>query len=199
MHPPKKENGPEPFQVTRPGVPASNPAAPGPQVPAYVLAECAVPQGLEPHLTPIAQMAHITRAIVETEGPIHRDEVARRVTSLFGKSRTGSLIGAASLKSLLVLKSSSALFEEDGFWMTPSQLVDPSVRDRSSAPISLQRADTLSPREIRAAAKIAIRENGDLSDGEMVVAVTRLLGFKRTGPELSAVIAKALLEYNERP
>ena len=128
---------------------------PSPQIPAYVLAECAVPQGLEPHLTPIAQMAHIARAIVETEGPIHQDEVARRVTSLFGKSRTGSLIATASLKSLMVLKNSSALVEEDGFWMTPSQLVDPSVRDRGSAPISLQRADMLSPREIRAAAKIA--------------------------------------------
>jgi very-short-patch-repair endonuclease len=194
MHPPKKESGPEPFQAARPGAPASNPAVPSPQIPAYVLAECGVPQGLEPHLTPIAQMAHITRAIVETEGPIHRDEVARRVTSLFGKSRTGSLIGAASLKSLMVLKNSSAVVEEDGFWMTPSQLVDPSVRDRSSAPMSLQRADMLSPREIRAAAKIATRENGDLSDDEMVMAVTRLLGFKRTGPELGALIAKALLE-----
>ena len=139
-------------------------------------------------------MAHITRAIVETEGPIHQDEVARRVTSLFGKSRTGSLIATASLKSLMVLENSSALVEEDGFWMTPSQLVDPSVRDRGSAPISLQRADMLSPREIRAAAKIANRENGDLSGDEMAMAVTRLLGFKRTGPELRAVIAKALLE-----
>jgi hypothetical protein len=66
------------------------------------------------------------------------------------------------------------------------------VRDRSSAPISLQRADTLSPHEIRAAARIATRENGSLSDDEMAMAVTRLLGFKRTGPDLKVAIAKAL-------
>jgi hypothetical protein len=151
-----------------------------------------VQQGLEPHLAPLAQMATVTKTIVETEGPIHQDEVARRVTSLFGKSRTGSLISAASLKSLQSLKRSSVLVEEDAFWMTPGQLADPPVRDRSLTPSSLQRADMLSPREIRAAAGIATKENGNLSDAEMVMAVTRLFGFKKTGPDLKAAIAKAL-------
>jgi len=31
-----------------------------------------------------------------------------------------------------------------------------------------------------------------LSDDEMAMAVTRLLGFKRTGPDLKVAIAKAL-------
>jgi very-short-patch-repair endonuclease len=178
--------------IPRPDFPTPNPSTPGPKNPPYQLAEYPVPPGAEPHLTPVAQMALVTRAIVATEGPIHQDEVARRVTSLFGKSRTGSLISAASLKSLQALKRSIALVEEDAFWMTPGQLADPPVRDRSSAPISLQRADMLSPREIRAAAGIATRENGSLSDDEMAMAVTRLLGFKRTGPDLKVAIAKAL-------
>jgi hypothetical protein len=56
----------------------------------------------------------------------------------------------------------------------------------------LQRADMLSPIEIRAAAKIAIQENGNLSDEDMANAITRLLGFKRTGPELKSAILSAL-------
>ena len=76
--------------------------------------------------------------------------------------------------------------------MTPSQLDNPPVRDRGAAPQTLQRADMLCPLEIRAAAKIAERENGHLSEDEMAVAVTRLLGFKRTGPDLKIAILKAI-------
>ena len=35
--------------------------------------EFAVVQGVGPHLTPIARMARVTKAIVEAEGPIHQD------------------------------------------------------------------------------------------------------------------------------
>ena len=50
----------------------------------------------------------------------------------------------------------------------------------------------LCPLEIRAAAKIAEQENGRLSEDEMAIAVTRLLGFKRTGPDLKVAILKAI-------
>jgi hypothetical protein len=137
----------------------------------------------------VAVLARITVAIVEIEGPVHQDEIARRVTGLFGKARTGSQISAAVVRGL---QATSALVEQDGFWLTEARLGRPPVRDRSVAPATLQRADMLSPLEIRAAAKIAERENGRLSGDEMVTAITRLLGFKRTGNELKAAILKAI-------
>ena len=76
--------------------------------------------------------------------------------------------------------------------MTPAQMNDPPVRDRSAAPVSLQRADTLSPLEIRAAFTIAQRENGTMTEEEATVAVARLLGFKRTGSELKTAIVSAM-------
>ena len=163
------------------------------RMPAYKLAEgLPVPFDVEPHEVTVAVMARITQAIVEIEGPVHQDEIARRVTTLFGKSRTGSLISAAVIRGLQAHKTLSTFVEQDGFWMTPSHLDNPPVRDRSTAPPTLQRADMLSPLEIRAAAKIAERENGRLSEDEMVIAVTRLLGFKRTGPDLKVAIRKAI-------
>ena len=66
------------------------------------------------------------------------------------------------------------------------------MRDRSSAPSALQRADMLSPLEIRAAINIAEHQNGSLSADEMSVAVTRILGFKRTGAELRAAVLHAM-------
>ena len=161
--------------------------------PAYRLAEnIRVPFNVEPHEVKNPEMARIARAVVEVEGPVHQDEIARRVTVLFGKSRTGSQITAAVFRALQSLKASAELVEKDGFWMTPSQFTSPSVRDRSIAPPSLQRADMLSPLEICAAAIIAERENGRLSEEEMAIAITRLLGFKRTGPDLKAAILKAI-------
>ena len=170
-----------------------SPPAPELRAPAYKLATgVPVPSNMEPHEVMVADMARITRAIVEIEGPIHQDEIARRVTALFGKSRTGSQISAATIRGLKALKTSSILVEQEGFWMTRTQLDSPSVRDRSAAPQSLQRADMLSPLEIRAAAEIAKRENGRLSEDELAIAVTRLLGFKRTGTELRVAILNAI-------
>src|ERR1700722_1885381 len=183
--------------ATEPSSSSSRPAiAPPPEpvvaIPPYTLATCQVPPGLEPHLAPMVEMTRITKTIVETEGPVHQDEVARRVTALFGKARTGSLISTATIGSLQPLKASRELIERDGFWMTHSQEAHPPVRDRSAASPTLQKADMLSPLEIRAAAKIAQRENGALSHDEIVIAITRILGFKRTGADLKAAIENAL-------
>ena len=184
---------PAPDAVQRPTPRQSSLSATGPQIPIYKLANCSTPRGVEPHQVKTEVMASITKHIVEIEGPIHVDEVARRVTALFGKARTGSLISDASLRSLQYLRSPpSRLVVERDFWMTPEQHKNPPVRDRSAAPPTLQRADMLSPHEIRAAAKIAIQANGNLSDDDMANAITRLLGFKRTGPELKTGILNAL-------
>ncbi len=183
----------EPIPAPAPAQRENGAVATGPQIPAYKLAVCSTPRGIEPHQVRVEVMANITKQIVEIEGPIHADEVARRVTSLFGKSRTGSLISDASMRSLQYLRSQPIrLLVDQDFWMTPEQYHNPPVRDRSAAPPILQRADMLSPHEIRAAAKIAVQENGTLSDDDMANAIARLLGFKRTGPELKVAILKAI-------
>jgi very-short-patch-repair endonuclease len=180
-------------QASADAVSASAPAASDLRRPAYKVAEgILVPHNAEPHQATVAGMAQISQAIVEIEGPVHQDEVARRVTTLFGKSRTGSLISAATLRSLQTLKASKTLVERDNFWMTPAQHDKPPVRDRGAAPASLQRADMLSPLEIRAAMKIAELENGAMSADDAATAVTRLLGFRRTGPDLKAAIIRAI-------
>ena len=167
--------------------------APELRMPPYRLAaDILIPHNIEPHEVTVAVMARITSAIVQVEGPVHEQEVARRVTGLFGKSRTGSLITAATLRSLQALKASSSLIEQDGFWMTADQMRDPPVQDRSSAPITLQRADMLSRLEIRAAFQIVQRENGSMSEEEAAVAIARLLGFKRTGADLKTAILSAI-------
>jgi hypothetical protein len=153
------------------------------------MASFAVRLSAEPHEISVAQMADIVGRIVEFEGPIHADEVGRRVATLFGKDRAGSRIAAAALDGLRHGRQiMSTLREEEGFWFTSAQCDICPVRDRSTTAGSLQKADMLPPLEIRAAAMKAVKENGGIGRDDIAVAITRLLGFQRTGPDLRARI-----------
>jgi hypothetical protein len=139
-------------------------------------------------------MADIVGRIVEIEGPIHAEEVGRRVATLFGKDRAGSRIAAAALDGLRYRrKMMSTLNEDEGFWFTSDQRDTCPVRDRSNAAGSLQKADMMPPLEIRAAAMKAIKENGGMGRDDITIAITRLLGFQRTGLDLRARINGVVL------
>jgi len=134
-------------------------------------------------------MAEIVGRIVDIEGPIHSDEIARRVATLFGKDRAGCRIAAAVLAGLRYRTRTVSVFcEEEGFWFTADQRDACPIRERSSTSISLQRADMLPPLEIRAAGVQALKENGVIKRDEMATAITRMLGFQRTGPDLRSKI-----------
>jgi very-short-patch-repair endonuclease len=184
--PPPTKSRPPPTLTTEQSAPLPL-SAPVVERPPYRMANFAVRSSAEPHEIPLAQMADIVGRIVEIEGPIHCEEVGRRVASLFGKDRAGSRIAAAALSGLRHKRQMIAtLHEDEGFWFTSGQSDICPVRDRSTAASSLQKADMLPPLEIRAAAMEAVKENGGIGRDDIAIAITRLLGFQRTGPDLRA-------------
>ena len=62
------------------------------------------------------------------------------------------------------------------------------MRDRSDAAGTLLRAEMLPPDELRSAVALAIAGNGAISRAELGVATARLLGFRRTGPDIRDAI-----------
>ena len=76
--------------------------------------------------------------------------------------------------------------------MTEEQVKNTPVRDRSKESGTLQKPQFLPPTEIRAAAQRIRFENGALSLEETIYGVARLLGFRRVGKALDAVIRDAL-------
>lgn len=161
--------------------------------PAYETSSFMVSVTFEPHEAPITLLADLVTRIVQAEGPVHRDLVARRVAEAFGKSRTGKRIRDASDRALERAMLTGGVLPEGEFVMTPVQKADPPVRDRSAegAPTS---AAQLPPVEIRAAAARVVAESGETERDELVVATARLLGFARVGAELRGVIDAALAE-----
>lgn len=170
-------------------------AIPQISVPAYVRANFRVNPAVEPHLVALPRMADIVQRIVEEEGPIHLDEVARRVAAVFGKSKAGKRINEAARLAFNHAKRHGGEFHRDAeFVMTAAQIEEPPVRDRSEEADGVLKAEYLPPSEIVAAAKLIRKESGETSRDELVTTVTRVLGFKRAGPKMYAWIDDALSE-----
>lgn len=160
-----------------------------PDVIAYEEALIRVPhQQYELHLVPPEIMADIVRDIVEIEGPIHRAEVVARIRSLWGLHRAGGRIQAAvddgiatALGQRLIERSHTS------FLSLPHQEVV--VRDRTEvSSLTLRRPDYLPPQEIEAAILAIVQKNLGATTDELVLHVSRQLGYRSTSAQLRAIV-----------
>jgi hypothetical protein len=163
------------------------------QMPHYQRATFPVSNSYEPHEAPVSMLSELAWKIVEAEGPIHVEEVARRVAACFGKEKAGSRIRPATQAALSRARPGNVDLLTDGvFWYTRGQADAPPVRDRSAETGATLKAANISMLEIKAAFKIARDDNAGGDDDDLVRTVARLLGFKRVGPDLQARIAEGL-------
>ena len=186
--------GLQPVEERAEAAPASETVLPPPpelSAPAYEVSSFTVKASFEPHEAPLHLLSDLVTKIVQTEGPIHRDLIARRVAEAFGKARTGRRIREASDRALTSATRSGGIVADKEFAMTKAQQDDPPVRDRT-APDAPGTAGHLPPVEISAAASRVVAESGEMPREELIVATARLLGFARVGAELRGVIDGAL-------
>jgi hypothetical protein len=147
----------------------------------------------EPHEASLGTLALISQEVIHDEGPIHDEEIARRVATCFGKMKADRLIIARVRQALRKLQNEDDGFLYDGeFWFTRDQAANPPVRDRSAESGSTLKAASLSPLEMRAAIKLAKEDNAGGSDEELIRTAARLLGFRRIGIDLKSRIGLGL-------
>ncbi|MXY51903.1 MAG: DUF3320 domain-containing protein [Gammaproteobacteria bacterium] len=148
----------------------------------------------EPHEVDVARMADVVLAIVEQEGPVHLDLVARRVAEAFDKGRTGARILTATRAALIQARrqGQGELLDKGGFWLTRSQSNAVPVRSRAGIDGGVGRPKYLPPMEVLAGADWIERECGRIDQEDLIRELARLLGFRRTGAELRRSIAHAL-------
>ena len=158
----------------------------------YVEADFEVPNGTAIHETPLAELVRIVTRVVEIEGPIHRDEIARRITSLWGLQRTGGRIVETIGKAINLGLQAGTLKVHTGFISLAGQ-GHVSVRDRSVvASASLKKPEMIPPAEIRQAILHLVATHVGLGREEATVLVARTLGFKSTSSKLRNVIERTL-------
>jgi hypothetical protein len=156
-----------------------------------------VSKASEPHEVSVEDLAEIALKILDVEWPVHSDEVTRRVAHLFGKERAGSRISYAVLNSLLYCLESKTAFNDGDFWSPVNAARTIKVRNRSNASLTVRRADMLPPAEIKEAVRLCAEANGEMQIQQLTVAVTRVLGFERAGPDLKAVIESVVSASTE--
>lgn len=163
--------------------------------PAYVRAELSVRASVEPHEAPQGQIGDLIVRIVDIEGPIHVDELARRIGAAFGKARTGARIVDTTMRALRAVqnRSNNRLRRVGEFVLNEEQLATPPVRDRRAETGAILKAEYLPPMEIAAAAARIKSESGLMPPEEMTRAVARLLGFQRVGPDLNAALLAIIM------
>jgi hypothetical protein len=159
-------------------------------MPPYRRAYFSVSSQAEPHEAPVSLLADLAKRIVKAEGPIHLDEIARRIAACFKKEKAGSRIMTATSAALRLARDE--LLSDEDFWFTREQMEAPPVRDRSAETGASLKAAYLSLLEIRAAIMIARDDNAGGDDADLVRTAARLLGYKRVGQDLQARIAAGL-------
>ncbi|MET0270624.1 MAG: DUF3320 domain-containing protein [Sphingomonas sp.] len=163
-------------------------------MPAYVRAQTSAGSAIEPHEAPTATLVPLVREIVAVEGPIHVEEVARRIATAFGKKSAGRRVLAVTRHALIAAKGGDDAIacDDEDFWHTAAQAATPPVRDRSAEFGATAKADALSLLEIRAAVRIAREDNPGGDDAAIIRAAGRLLGFRRLGPDLQTRLGAGL-------
>jgi hypothetical protein len=135
-----------------------------------------------------AELARVVSKIVEVEGPIHRDEITRRVTQIWGLRRTGKRIRDAVSQALGVASRRAAVIR-DGEFFEPGDGREVTVRNRGDVTSStLRNPRMLPPAEIHKAVTAIVRAHLGVARDEAVTEAARLFGFRTTSARLRETI-----------
>jgi very-short-patch-repair endonuclease len=147
----------------------------------------------QPHDYPPRLMTELVASIVSKEGPIHEEEVARRVAEAWGLQRAGSRIRGAVLKGLRDAARLERVHQESHFWVATGSPKRPTPRSRRDVDsVTLRKPEYLPPREIEAALLEVIRDGVGVSPEDAVVEVSRVFGFDRAGQLIQSVVMNAV-------
>jgi very-short-patch-repair endonuclease len=155
----------------------------------YEEAEIVLPDGTEPDLLPLGAIVEAVHRVVQVEGPVHKDEVGRRIARACGRERTGRRIAGAVGDGLAEAVGRGLLTRDGSFYRLPGR-DEPRVRDRSKVrSATLRRPEMIPPSEIRTAAmRVIIHAELDARPTDIVIRVGRMLGFHTASAQLRSAI-----------
>ena len=138
-------------------------------------------------------LTQIVHEVVCAEGPIHSDEVARRILDAYGHRSTAKARGIIYKALKLAKQHEKELRCVKDFWFTQAQATEVPIRDRSSESGPTSEIQFVSPMEIRAAVALLEKENGWMDREDQIRSVAKLLGFYRMGSKVRETIQNALI------
>lgn len=111
-------------------------------------------------------------------------EIARRVSELWGLSRTGSRIVSAVQHGLHTATRAGKIAHGSPFFFKPDEKEIPIRNRENAASANLRKPEMLPPTEIMAAILAVVRIHFGIKSDEVIAEVSRLFGFKSTSSQL---------------
>jgi very-short-patch-repair endonuclease len=150
----------------------------------YLEADFRVRLTCEPHDAPRQELMAIVTRIVEMEGPVHMDEVARRLAAVWRRGRAGSRVQEAVQWALRNAEAEGSV-ERDGrfVWSTKGVNFRPRSRRRVASP-TLRQPRMIPPLEMQVGLREIVQGHVGILPGEASALLSRVLGFDSLSSEL---------------
>jgi very-short-patch-repair endonuclease len=134
----------------------------------------------------------IVLLVIRGEGPVHRDEIPRRMATLWGMDRAGSRIVDSVTAAIDRLVRNRDVVDRGAFISASDQKLTP-VRNRQDvASSSLRKLEYLPPDEIREALRRLVSENVGARRDEVRTTAARILGFRTTSAQLKEILDRQI-------
>jgi hypothetical protein len=160
--------------------------------PEYQLAEIHIDH-IRPEfqLYTFAELGGWIAEVVQTEGPVHFDEVAKRITDAAGINKVGSRIRYTLTQALDQAQDEKKVVVKGDFLWAPG-METAIVRDRSKLPAAYRKLNLVSPGEIHEAIRQIIGGAISITEQEAIPLIAKLLGFSRVTDEMRQQLSEAI-------
>ena len=180
------------FASVEPTPEAAAPVPPTMEGPPYAEADFRVSLDCTPDQAPATELLSVVTRIVDQEGPIHVDEVTRRLARVWGMERVGSRTQEAARWALQQAERDGELEREGRFvWSSRGLNFRPRSR-RTVFSDTLRKPKMIPPLEIRLALGEIVEGHVGVRPTEASELLTRVLGFDRLGEELKEAFARQI-------
>lgn len=139
------------------------------------------------HETPIGEIATMVSDLVEVEGPIHFNEIARRLTMNAGLGKIGSRI-RVSIEKACRFAVNYGMVKQSGEFLWPKITRPLEIRDRSTLPPASRKLELISREEIAFAVEKIVASSLGIERDEVIINVLRLFGFSKTSDDQKITI-----------
>lgn len=134
---------------------------------------------------PVDQLAKIFIKVVDFEGPVHFDEIVRRIRSHRGLKRTDNKIHDAISIAAKFAEGKKAVIQRDNFYWSAD---DQTVRVRRRSGDSPAKIELICDEEIAEALKLVLKQQFATMPDDLIVQSSRVLGFKATSEGIAGRI-----------
>lgn len=143
----------------------------------------------------IPEICSVFKKVVEHEGPIHKDEVERRVVQHWGIRAVGNRIREI-LKEAEQISVKEKMVKRRGDFYWSIGMDKPIVRRRISVDIN-KNIELIAPEEIGETALIALGKEYSMPKDSLIEQTANLLGFERVTEEISKYVGEAIKQYKK--